>query len=125
MEDTEETKLICVCCGSLVKHQNLHTYGEALCCCCLEVNDKIKCACEREADDTKETIQSNKRCIIKTYNQPEYTIRIQGEEQMETPITNEDLLNDNLKMKEELKKMKKLIASITEQMGILRYADSE
>ena len=44
---------------------------------------------------------------------------------METPITNEDLLNDNLKMKEELKKMKKLIASITEQMGILRYADSE
>ena len=41
------------------------------------------------------------------------------------PITNEDLLNDNLKMKEELKKMKKLIASITEQMGILRYADSE
>lgn len=41
------------------------------------------------------------------------------------PITNEDLLSENLKMKEDLKKMKKLIASITEQMGILRYADSE
>jgi hypothetical protein len=41
------------------------------------------------------------------------------------PITNEDLLSENLKMKEDLKKMKTLIASITEQIGILRYADSE
>jgi hypothetical protein len=41
------------------------------------------------------------------------------------PLTNEDIINENMKLKDDLKKIKKTLSFITEQMGILRYADSE
>ena len=124
-EQERTTHLKCNSCGSLVEHQNLHLFNANLCCHCLDINEKIKCVCEREADKTDEKLQNNKRCITKLYNEKHYSMRIQGEQHIEIPITNEDIINENMKLKDELKKIKKTLSFITEQMGILRYADSE